>query len=540
MLWLRRSRRQPRLDPQRGIMSTETYGPQGPTYPDGTGSSPVLYLVSGSQAQTSVGHQNSEFTDGPPEDTLPDSEALIRELNELAEYLIQVMGRERATAVVARKLIGMTNRQVAEHQGVPVNTATTRNARGMRMLGEAINRENEATAATDKPRALRLVTDGDHEPSAESTDQRRRVGGLLLEAVASYREAEPVTAVVIPLRRRSTQNKPNPETKATSKRRTAKVVESRMEEGDAVGAYLHSVRRTSLLTAKQEVELAKEIEAGVFADQVLADYEDTLSLQEVVFKIGATLEDLNALSQRGREARNLFAESNVRLVISIAKGLAVRYRLSLEDTIQDGNAGLMHAIDRFDYTKGYKFSTYATWWIRKEILYRSEIARFPVHLAAGQIGDLGKLRRAQGQLGPDASLEDLVNATDLPEDKVNDAITLNRFLSLVVSFDEPVPGSEEPSLVGDLEPDNGELPDEAATILVMQRDVQRIMTDNLTDQQLTSIQLYFGVAEGVYKDVGQLMGISRERASQLVKRAIEKLSSPKVAEKLRVAFGNIS
>ncbi|HEY5882939.1 MAG TPA: sigma-70 family RNA polymerase sigma factor [Nakamurella sp.] len=285
---------------------------------------------------------------------------------------------------------------------------------------------------------------------------------------------------------------------------------------DLVRVYLNGIGKTALLTAEQEVELAKRIEAGVFAAHVLeSDVEMTPQRRK----------DLRMIVRDGGRARNHLLVANLRLVVSLAKRYTGR-GMPLLDLIQEGNLGLIRAVEKFDYTKGFKFSTYATWWIRQAISRgmadQGRTIRLPVHLVE-QVNKLSRLKRElHQQLGRDATLAELAHESGIPEEKIADLLDHARD---PVSLDMPV-GSDEEAPLGDFIEDSESTSAEAAVVAgFMHDDINRVLR-TLDDREQTVVRLRYGLDDGrprTLDEIGRHFGISRERVRQIERDSMAKL-----------------
>jgi len=295
---------------------------------------------------------------------------------------------------------------------------------------------------------------------------------------------------------------------------------------DLVRVYLNGIGRTALLTAADEVDLAKRIEAGVFAQHML----DTAPKL-----IPARAAELRALVADGHAAKNHLLEANLRLVVSLAKRYTGR-GMPLLDLIQEGNLGLIRAVEKFDYTKGFKFSTYATWWIRQAITRgmadQGRTIRLPVHLVE-QVNKLARIKRdMHQQLGREATHEELANEAGLTPEKVSDLLDHSRD---PVSLDMPV-GAEEDAPLGDFIED-GEATDAASAVIsgLLHDDLRRVLA-TLEDREQSVIRLRYGLDDGqphTLDQIGRHFGLSRERVRQIEREVMSKLRSGERAEKLR-------
>ncbi len=299
--------------------------------------------------------------------------------------------------------------------------------------------------------------------------------------------------------------------------------------GDLVRIYLREIGRVPLLTAEEEVELAKAIEAGLFA-------EEKLRHGPVVGQGEQT--DLGLLAAEGLHAKQRLIEANLRLVVSIAKRYIGR-GLGFLDLIQEGNLGLIRAVEKFDYTKGYKFSTYATWWIRQAITRaiadQARTIRIPVHM----VETINKMVRVQRQLhqslGREASTAEIAAEMGLPQARVAE---IQRIAQEPVSLQAPI--GEEDSDLGDfIEDTDAVVPMEAAAFIMLQDQLEEIL-DALSGREQKIIQLRFGLTDGhprTLEEVGREFGVTRERIRQIESKTLAKLRHPSRAQVLRGYLG---
>ncbi|GAB2839000.1 sigma-70 family RNA polymerase sigma factor [Lentzea nigeriaca] len=295
---------------------------------------------------------------------------------------------------------------------------------------------------------------------------------------------------------------------------------------DLVRVYLNGIGKTALLTAEEEVELAKRIEAGVFAQYVM----------ETAKRLTPTRrEELGELVRDGRRAKDHLLKANLRLVVSLAKRYTGR-GMPLLDLIQEGNLGLIRAVEKFDYTKGFKFSTYATWWIRQAITRgmadQGRTIRLPVHLVE-QVNKLARIKRDLHQtLGREATNEELAKESGLSVDKVADLLDHARD---PVSLDMPV-GTEEDAPLGDFIEDSDATDAESAVISgLLQDDLRRVLA-TLEPREQAVIRLRYGLEDGqprTLDQIGKRFGLSRERVRQIEREVMSKLRQGERAAKLR-------
>jgi len=295
---------------------------------------------------------------------------------------------------------------------------------------------------------------------------------------------------------------------------------------DLVRVYLNGIGRTALLTAEQEVDLAKRIEAGVFAAHKLESAKRLTPQRRI---------DMKMIVRDGNRARNHLLVANLRLVVSLAKRYTGR-GMPLLDLIQEGNLGLIRAVEKFDYTKGFKFSTYATWWIRQAISRgmadQGRTIRLPVHLVE-QVNKLSRLKRElHQQLGRDATMAELAAESGIPEAKIADLLDHARD---PVSLDMPV-GSDEEAPLGDFIEDSESTSAEAAVVAgFMHDDINKVLR-TLDEREQTVVRLRYGLDDGrprTLDEIGRVFGISRERVRQIERDSMAKLRAGERSEALR-------
>jgi RNA polymerase nonessential primary-like sigma factor len=309
---------------------------------------------------------------------------------------------------------------------------------------------------------------------------------------------------------------------------SAEDLDAQSPAADLVRVYLNGIGKTALLTAAQEVDLAKRIEAGVFAQHVL----DEAAPGDLEKQYAA---DLRAIVRDGRRARNHLLEANLRLVVSLAKRYTGR-GMPLLDLIQEGNLGLIRAVEKFDYSKGFKFSTYATWWIRQAITRgmadQARTIRLPVHLVE-QVNKLARIKRDLHQkLGRDATHEELAAESGIAEEKIADLLDHARD---PVSLDMPV-GSEEEAPLGDFIED-GEATDAETTVIshLLHDDLRRVLS-TLEEREQSVIRMRYGLDDGqprTLDQIGRRFGLSRERVRQIEREVMAKLRIGERADRLR-------
>jgi len=295
---------------------------------------------------------------------------------------------------------------------------------------------------------------------------------------------------------------------------------------DPVKDYLKQIGKVPLLNAEQEVELAKRIEAGLFAEEKLAESQRMNTDQRI---------DLEWIAEDGRRAKNHLLEANLRLVVSLAKRYTGRGMLFL-DLIQEGNLGLIRAVEKFDYTKGYKFSTYATWWIRQAITRamadQARTIRIPVHM----VEVINKLARVQRQmlqdLGREPTPEELAVELDLTPEKV---VEVQQYGREPISLHTPL-GEEGDSEFGDLIEDTEAIqPGEAVSFTLLQEQLHSVLA-TLSEREAGVVSMRFGLADGQPKtldEIGKVYGVTRERIRQIESKTMLKLRHPSRSQVLR-------
>jgi RNA polymerase primary sigma factor len=295
---------------------------------------------------------------------------------------------------------------------------------------------------------------------------------------------------------------------------------------DLVRVYLNGIGKTALLTAEEEVELAKRIEAGVFAQHVL----DTAK------RLTPTRRDeMGELVRDGRRAKDHLLKANLRLVVSLAKRYTGR-GMPLLDLIQEGNLGLIRAVEKFDYTKGFKFSTYATWWIRQAITRAmadpARTIRIPVHM----VEVINKLARVQRQmlqdLGREPTPEELSRELDMTPEKV---VEVQKYGREPISLHTPL-GEDGDSEFGDLiEDSEAVVPADAVSFTLLQEQLHSVL-DTLSEREAGVVSMRFGLSDGQPKtldEIGKVYGVTRERIRQIESKTMSKLRHPSRSQVLR-------
>ena len=299
---------------------------------------------------------------------------------------------------------------------------------------------------------------------------------------------------------------------------------------DLVRAYLNGIGRTKLLTAAQEVELASKIEAGLFAEECLN--RGTYAGEPIEAELAG---DLSTVVREGRAAKAHLLEANLRLVVSIAKRYTGR-GMAFLDLIQEGNLGLIRAVEKFDYTKGYKFSTYATWWIRQAITRamadQARTIRIPVHMVE-VINKLGRIQRELLQdLGREPTPEELAKEMDITPEKV---LEIQQYAREPISLDQTI-GDEGDSQLGDfIEDSEAVVAVDAVSFSLLQDQLQQVL-QTLSEREAGVVRLRFGLTDGqprTLDEIGQVYGVTRERIRQIESKTMSKLRHPSRSQVLR-------
>ena len=299
---------------------------------------------------------------------------------------------------------------------------------------------------------------------------------------------------------------------------------------DSVRAYLKQIGKVALLNAEEEVELAKRIEAGLYATQLMTE------LTERGDKLpAAQRRDMVWICRDGDRAKNHLLEANLRLVVSLAKRYTGR-GMAFLDLIQEGNLGLIRAVEKFDYTKGYKFSTYATWWIRQAITRamadQARTIRIPVHMVE-VINKLGRIQRELLQdLGREPTPEELAKEMDITPEKV---LEIQQYAREPISLDQTI-GDEGDSQLGDfIEDSEAVVAVDAVSFTLLQDQLQSVL-ETLSEREAGVVRLRFGLTDGqprTLDEIGQVYGVTRERIRQIESKTMSKLRHPSRSQVLR-------
>nr|WP_271210800.1 RNA polymerase sigma factor [Rhodococcus wratislaviensis]GLK36341.1 RNA polymerase sigma factor SigA [Rhodococcus wratislaviensis] len=299
---------------------------------------------------------------------------------------------------------------------------------------------------------------------------------------------------------------------------------------DSVRAYLKQIGKVALLNAEEEVELAKRIEAGLYATQIMQELSDSGEKLPA-----AQRRDMSWICRDGNRAKNHLLEANLRLVVSLAKRYTGR-GMAFLDLIQEGNLGLIRAVEKFDYTKGYKFSTYATWWIRQAITRamadQARTIRIPVHMVE-VINKLGRIQRELLQdLGREPTPEELAKEMDITPEKV---LEIQQYAREPISLDQTI-GDEGDSQLGDfIEDSEAVVAVDAVSFTLLQDQLQSVL-ETLSEREAGVVRLRFGLTDGqprTLDEIGQVYGVTRERIRQIESKTMSKLRHPSRSQVLR-------
>jgi RNA polymerase primary sigma factor len=372
----------------------------------------------------------------------------------------------------------------------------------------------EETVVTDEPDAGSADDDDDDDDDEETPAQRRR--GAAADKAAAAKSPD------------------NPdfvwdEEESEALRQARKDAEL-TASADSVRAYLKQIGKVALLNAEEEVELAKRIEAGLYAAERVRTAEE-----EGEKLVTQMRRDLKWIVRDGERAKNHLLEANLRLVVSLAKRYTGR-GMAFLDLIQEGNLGLIRAVEKFDYTKGYKFSTYATWWIRQAITRamadQARTIRIPVHMVE-VINKLGRIQRELLQdLGREPTPEELAKEMDISPEKV---LEIQQYAREPISLDQTI-GDEGDSQLGDfIEDSEAVVAVDAVSFTLLQDQLQSVL-QTLSEREAGVVRLRFGLTDGqprTLDEIGQVYGVTRERIRQIESKTMSKLRHPSRSQVLR-------
>lgn len=454
--------------------------------------------------------------------------AVVRGLSEAGVTVTEPAARPAVAAAAARRTSTTTAKAPAE--GEAASGTATRAASAKAAAG------TKSTSSTAKGAGTRTATKGASAKTAgpvKATTRGKAAPETAADADAP--EVEPgdddvvaegdVVDVVTPAEE-ETEDKGFTYSDADDDDAPAQQVVTAGATADPVKDYLKQIGKVALLNAEQEVELAKRIEAGLFAEEKLA------SAGKLEPKLRRELE---WIASDGRRAKNHLLEANLRLVVSLAKRYTGRGMLFL-DLIQEGNLGLIRAVEKFDYTKGYKFSTYATWWIRQAITRamadQARTIRIPVHM----VEVINKLARVQRQmlqdLGREPTPEELAKELDMTPEKV---VEVQKYGREPISLHTPL-GEDGDSEFGDLiEDSEAVVPADAVSFTLLQEQLHQVL-DTLSEREAGVVSMRFGLTDGQPKtldEIGKVYGVTRERIRQIESKTMSKLRHPSRSQVLR-------
>lgn len=383
-----------------------------------------------------------------------------------------------------------------------------------------------------RDRGVEIVTANDDEDAALDPDDVSDLDDVSLDDDESDEDHDVKVAKMADAEMASEKPKKKSRVRTTRSRNRARGIDAStvMLTGDPVRMYLKEIGKVDLLTAADEVDLAMKIEAGLEASNKL----EAADAGEIELT-RAEMRRLTRVEQVGLEAKQALISANLRLVVSIAKRYVGRGMLFL-DLIQEGNLGLIRAVEKFDYEKGFKFSTYATWWIRQAITRaiadQARTIRIPVHM----VETINKLVRVQRQLlqdlGRDPTPEEIGAEMDMSADRVRE---IQKISQEPVSLETPI-GEEEDSQLGDfIEDSQAVVPPEAASFSMLQEQLTQVL-DSLADRERKVIELRFGLVDGhprTLEEVGREFGVTRERIRQIESKTLAKLRHPSRSSKLK-------
>jgi RNA polymerase primary sigma factor len=434
----------------------------------------------------------------------PDSEAALR--SERPRIVAAATATKRVTAPVAAK------------------PARTSNKPGKASARTAAKSTAKATKTAEK--AAKTA----EKASPEEATAEQAPDASALEAAAAVDELEPEGPIEpAEVDEESAEFAWDDEEESEALRQARKDAEM-TASADSVRAYLKQIGKVALLNAEEEVDLAKRIEAGLYAAERLRQAEETA--EKLITQMRR---DLRWIVRDGERAKNHLLEANLRLVVSLAKRYTGR-GMAFLDLIQEGNLGLIRAVEKFDYTKGYKFSTYATWWIRQAITRamadQARTIRIPVHMVE-VINKLGRIQRELLQdLGREPTPEELAKEMDITPDKV---LEIQQYAREPISLDQTI-GDEGDSQLGDfIEDSEAVVAVDAVSFTLLQDQLQSVL-QTLSEREAGVVKLRFGLTDGqprTLDEIGQVYGVTRERIRQIESKTMSKLRHPSRSQVLR-------
>jgi RNA polymerase primary sigma factor len=436
--------------------------------------------------------------------TTPDSESALR--SERPRIVAAATATKRVTAPVA---------------GKPARTGNK--------PGKASARTAAKSAAKATKTAEKAAKTAEKAPPEEAAAEQAPDASAL-EAAAAVDELEPEGPIEpAEVDEESAEFAWDDEEESEALRQARKDAEM-TASADSVRAYLKQIGKVALLNAEEEVDLAKRIEAGLYAAERLRQAEETA--EKLITQMRR---DLRWIVRDGERAKNHLLEANLRLVVSLAKRYTGR-GMAFLDLIQEGNLGLIRAVEKFDYTKGYKFSTYATWWIRQAITRamadQARTIRIPVHMVE-VINKLGRIQRELLQdLGREPTPEELAKEMDITPDKV---LEIQQYAREPISLDQTI-GDEGDSQLGDfIEDSEAVVAVDAVSFTLLQDQLQSVL-QTLSEREAGVVKLRFGLTDGqprTLDEIGQVYGVTRERIRQIESKTMSKLRHPSRSQVLR-------
>ena len=421
--------------------------------------------------------------------------------------------------------------------GDPAETEVTGRAPAKKTAAKKTAAKKTASKATEAPVDETQADDAAEPETFDAEPDTTELEDVEVEATEVEAEAE---AVEDPEADEETEEEPSAKDKASGDfvwdeeeseaLRQARKDAELTASADSVRAYLKQIGKVALLNAEEEVELAKRIEAGLYATWHMAQVAERGEKLTT-----AQRRDFRWIERDGVRAKNHLLEANLRLVVSLAKRYTGR-GMAFLDLIQEGNLGLIRAVEKFDYTKGYKFSTYATWWIRQAITRamadQARTIRIPVHMVE-VINKLGRIQRELLQdLGREPTPEELAKEMDITPEKV---LEIQQYAREPISLDQTI-GDEGDSQLGDFIEDSEAVVAVDAVSFTLLQDQLRSVLDTLSEREAGVVRLRFGLTDGqprTLDEIGQVYGVTRERIRQIESKTMSKLRHPSRSQVLR-------
>ncbi len=445
------------------------------------------------------------------------NEATVTTVTSSGEKVVAAAAKKTAaSATVAKKA---TKKAAAK---APAKKTTTKKTAQTAAAAAGIAKKSPAKKATKKAAAKKAPskkTAGAADQPAETEEtEEPELEEVVVEQVEAEGAAEEAAE--------EEEDEEDESTALAQARKDAELTAS----ADSVRAYLKQIGKVALLNAEEEVDLAKRIEAGLYAVErmrVIEENKEKLATQ--------MRRDLNWIIRDGERAKDHLLEANLRLVVSLAKRYTGR-GMAFLDLIQEGNLGLIRAVEKFDYTKGYKFSTYATWWIRQAITRamadQARTIRIPVHMVE-VINKLGRIQRELLQdLGREPTPDELAKEMDITPDKV---LEIQQYAREPISLDQTI-GDEGDSQLGDfIEDSEAVVAVDAVSFTLLQDQLQSVL-QTLSEREAGVVRLRFGLTDGqprTLDEIGQVYGVTRERIRQIESKTMSKLRHPSRSQVLR-------